>query len=93
MITTNPDAPPDEAAEMGLAPEDVGTIRNWAGIASCPADLNLEPAVEAGPASSGPAGAIRFPAIGQWFAGFELIAILGARHIRPCLSGSTGRTG
>ena len=77
MSTTNLYPGSDVAAVMEVAPEDVGTIRNWAGIASCPADLNLEPVVLDGAGASDPAAAIRLPAIGQWFAGFELIAILG----------------
>jgi eukaryotic-like serine/threonine-protein kinase len=66
-----------------LAPEDVGTVRNLA--EALPPDVNLERAGlfdEIGQSDPVTAERLRramhqLPVVGDWFAGFELIAVLG----------------
>ncbi|MDB5310925.1 MAG: pknB 22 [Gemmataceae bacterium] len=81
-LSLDPTRPAPAAPE--IAPEDIGTARNWVGSGPHPGDLNLEPAIPDDPRQAAPAAAGRvtraagqFPVVGQWFAGFELVAVLG----------------
>jgi serine/threonine protein kinase/Flp pilus assembly protein TadD len=79
--------PPNTPAlpAVALDPEDVGTVRNLAGSQMLPACGNLEPAQQLGELARSDAAAAervrqalqRLPIVGDWFAGFELVAVLG----------------
>jgi serine/threonine protein kinase/tetratricopeptide (TPR) repeat protein len=80
----NPPVPPALPA-AALDPEDVGTVRNLAGSQVLPQGGNLEAAQQFGELARSDSAAVerlrqvlqRLPIVGDWFAGFELVAVLG----------------